>query len=312
MNEVLPLIDETLAKSERQLSLRPLEAARLFVDHFVMEVSGDTKDDYLTKPWFQSIFAPIYAWYERRYGEALTKRSDSSSTGMVLYFGTPLLFSLPLVLNEPGDSNTIWLRFPKEVFPNEDPLQWLQAKPPIESMAPKRRTGLKNEISEVATLLRGIHIDLMSADRPQAGTNPSLGTILRHFEKAAVDACEAKHVGTALAMWELQMACEKGVKGLLAQSAIQYLSTHDLRALHRLLPQNEKLKEARDVLIQLPTERRMIAWRYSEIVAPTTSEFFRAYLAALKVCSTYASQMKRKYVFNNAAFQLRKPPWFGP
>jgi hypothetical protein len=50
-----------------------------------------------------------------------------------------------------------------------------------------------------------------------------------------------------------------------------------------------------------------MAWRYSELVPPTPLEFFRFYLATLKIVALYASKMPRKYVFNNFAVQLKKP-----
>lgn len=48
------------------------------IEHFVVEIKGDTKDNYLSKPWFVSFFDPILKWYERRYGKSAPHFSSIS------------------------------------------------------------------------------------------------------------------------------------------------------------------------------------------------------------------------------------------
>ena len=121
LRETLPWIDERFSKDRRAVPERPFAAARIIVDDFIVDIEGDTKDDYLTKPWFAGIYQPIYKWYEGRYGQALTRSRQAQTRGLVPYFGTPLLFRLPLVLNEPGLGGTTWVRFPKEVLESRTP-----------------------------------------------------------------------------------------------------------------------------------------------------------------------------------------------
>lgn len=103
LREVLPWIDEHLETSGTAVQERPLAAARQLVDHFVLAIEGDTKDNYLVKPWFAGIFQPVYKWYERRYGQALTRPRQASVRGLVSHFATPCLIRVPLVLAEPNE-----------------------------------------------------------------------------------------------------------------------------------------------------------------------------------------------------------------
>lgn len=229
--ETLPWIDERFSKDGRPVHERPFAAARIIVDHFIVEIEGDTKVDYFTKLWFARIYEPIYAWYEARYGEALTRSRQEQTRGLVLYFGTPLLFRLPLVLNEPGRDGTTWLRFPKEVLAQETPLHWIETPPPLALIPAKRREALAGSTRHIAKLLRAINNDLNTADLGKSGSRALVGSVLRHLEKAAVDASAEDLGATSLGIWELQMACEKTMKAYLAQKEIAYPHTHDLRAL---------------------------------------------------------------------------------
>ena len=310
LRETLPWLDEAFAKEGKPVHERPFSAARIIVEHFIVQIEGDTKDNYLTKLWFGGIYQPIYKWYENRYGEALTRPRQAQTHGLVLYLGTPLKFRLPLVLTEPGEDGTTWVRFPKEVLPAEEPLDWIIDPPPISEMPTKRKVSLAASTQEIACLLRGINTDLNTAELEKSGARSLIGNVLRHPEKAASDAAEDNDA-MSLAIWELQMACEKTMKAYLTQANIDYPETHDLRWLQKLAVSHADLSKAQKPLAAMPSEKRVMAWRYSELAAPKPAEFFRIYLAALNLCKTYSGRMSQKYVFNNFAVQLRRPPWHG-
>lgn len=151
----------------------------------------------------------------------------------------------------------------------------------------------------------------MTADLGTSGPRALVSTVMRHLEKAAVDATTGDQVAVSLAIWELQMACEKTMKGFLAQQAVAYPETHDLRALQKLALAHSDFANAKKAMTAMPTEKWVIAWRYSELDPPTPSELFCIYEAALTLCTAYASKMSRKYTFNNFAVQLWRPPWVG-
>ncbi len=309
LRETLPWIDERFAKEGKPVQERPFAAAQIVVEFFIVEIKGDTKDNYLTKPWFAGIFDPILNWYERRYGQALLRSKQAKTIGLVHYFGSPLTFQLALVVSEPGEIGTTWVRFPKEVLENEDPLTWLDTPPPIEAMPAKRGNSLRASVATVANLLRGINNDLNTADLGKSAARSLVATILKHFEKAARDGASTDLSTVALGIWDLQMACEKAMKAFLFQSEIDYPDTHDLRALQKLAEVKGSLGSAKQFVAAMPSERRVVAWRYSELSPPTPADFFRFYLAALNLAGSYAAAMSRKHIFNNFAVQLRKPPW---
>lgn len=304
----MPWIDERFAKDGKPVHERPFAAAQVVVDLLIVQIEGDTKDNYLTKPWFAAIFGPVLKWYERRYGDALLTRRQAQTVGLVQYFGSPLTFRVPLVLNEPGDGGTTWVRFPKELLPGEDPLGWLDTPPPLNAMPAKRRETLRTSAAEVASLLRGINNDINTADLGRSAARTLVGTVVKHFEKAAIDGASSDQQTVALGVWDLQMACEKTMKAFLARAGVTYPETHDLRALQRLASLSGDVAEAKKSLSAMPSERRVMAWRYSEMDPPKPAEFFRIYLAALTLCRVYAARMPRNYVFSNFAVQLRRPP----
>ena len=186
-----------------------------------------------------------------------------------------------------------------------------QSPPPLAEMPAKRREALADSTRHIATLLRGINNDLNSADLRKSGSRALVGTVLRHLEKAAVDASAEDQGAISLAIWELQMASEKTMKAYLAQQGIAYPATHNLRALQKLAFAHADFGDAKTPMAAMPAERRSMAWRYSELPPPKPNEFFRVYGAALMLCRIYAGRMSRKYVFNNFAVQLKRAPWHG-
>ena len=219
------------------------------------------------------------------------------------------LFRLPLVLTELGLKGTTWVRFPKEVLTQELPLEWIESSPPLAEIPAKRKQTLEDSVRHVAALLRGINNDLNTADLGKSGPRALVGTVLRHLEKAAIDASTEDQSSSSLAIWELQMASEKTMKAYLTQKGVTYPPTHDLRLLQKLALVHDDFGDARTPMAAMPSERRVMAWRYSELSSPKPSEFFRIYSAALTLCSLYAGRMSRKYVFNNFAIQLKRPSW---
>ena len=307
LRQELPQIDERLEADGRPVHDRPLMAAQIIVELYIVDIQGDTKEDYLLKDWFAEIYQSISGWYGKRYGSAKTQRHPSQIRGVVDHFGTPYILRVPLVLSEPGEGSTSWLRFPKEVLPHEKPTAWIDDAPPLKELAPRRLQRLEETAERTATLLRGINNNLISADLGNGKTRATANGVLRHLEKAAVDIATQEGTSSSLAMWELQMACEKTMKAYLAQRSITYPVTHDLRLLHRLSPDAARQPELKKAVSAMPLEHRIIAWRHAELDPPTTVEVLRVYRTALEVCDLWAARMLRKYVFKNFAVQIRVP-----
>ena len=306
--ELLPDLDEILAKKNRPVHERPFAAAKFIVDKMIVEVAGDTKDNYISKPWFAGILQPVVRWYEQRYGTNLTHPKTPAAIGLVSHFGALYALRVELVLSEVDQGGHPWVRFPKEVFPAEDPLNWIVSPPPLAAMKPARREALANTSRHVANRLRCINNDLNTATHPSPEARRMANSVILHFEKAAHDATSQSSDAHALVPWELQMACEKTMKTYLAQSIPNYPETHDLRALNRLAEPTLNWPEARKSMAAFPRDARIIGWRYGELAPPTALEMWRMYGAAIELCHGFASRMTRQFTFNNFAVKLRKPP----
>ncbi len=309
LSEVLPQLDDGFVKRNKPVHERASSAAHFIVEHMLVSIEGDSKDDYLTKPWFAGIYLPIIKWYEQRYGAAITHPKHPHARAMVSYLGTLYTMQIPLVLTESGDDGTRWVRFPKEVLPTEQPLEWIDSPPPVSTMKPKRRETFCQTVVHVANRLRAINNDLNTATHASKAVQRMASTVVRHLDKAAIDSASADLSSNALAPWELQMACEKTMKAYLSQTSGGYPETHDLRALHKLAERTLNWQGGKKTLAAFPSERRVIKWRYAELPAPLPTDLWRMYEAAIELCCAYSSGMSRKFVFNNFALQLRRAPW---
>ncbi len=311
LREVLPYIDQALSDSGKAPHERLMAAAVFIINHLVLDVRGGTKDSYLEQPWFAALYRMMEAWFRRKYGEKLMRAPKGDALGVVDVHGLLLLIRVPLVIPKPTEDGTLWLTFAKEVLPGENPLEWLENAPPLDRLSPKRRARVVSECELVANRLRGIQNDLLTAGAEWPRPDVLRSSVLRHLRKAATDSTSGEREALSLAVWELQMACEKMMKGYLAQAGISFPETHDLRALHRIAAVNATWTEGKAALAAFPSEGRVIRLRYSEDVPPSNTEFLRMYRSALTICSLYAGRMSRKYVFNNFAVELRRPPWLG-
>jgi len=307
--ETLPMLDELFAKENRPVHARPFEAACFIVDNMIVDISGDTKDDYLSKPWFSSIYLPVIRWYEQRYGTELPHPKHPTAHGLVSHFGALYALRVELVLTEIDKDGHRWVRFPKEVLPKEDPASWLASPPRLENLKPNRRAALVETSRHVANRLRSTNNSLTTATHSSDAARRMASTIVRHLDKATLDATSPNTEAITFAPWELQMACEKTIKAFLAQKGVEYPETHDLRQLNKLAQPMLNWPEASRSLSAIPTTSRVMKWRYGETVAPTLAEVWRMYGASVELIHGYATRMPRTFTFNNFAVKLKKAPW---
>lgn len=308
LKETLPMIDEFFDKIDLEVHKRPLKAACQIVDHFLIEVEGDTKDDYFLKPWFIKICHSVDDWYALRYGETAILPPKRLLLGLVTHHSTLYKLNIPFIIRKPGENNTTWIKFPIEVFPDENVLEWIEPKLPYEAITEKRRISLVKTIITIAATLRLINNNLSTAEYKDSKARAMAESVLHHFEKAASDATNQDRKNSSLAPWELNMACEKIIKSYLSQQNISFPKTHDLRTLHKLADPNGSMAKEKKALSEMPSEQRIINWRYGESSPPTQKEIMRIYSASLIFCRLYTNKLTRKIVFSNASFQIRNPP----
>ena len=308
LNETLPMIDEYFDRINLEVHKRPFSVACHIVDFFIVDIKGDTKDNYLVKPWFVELCHCVADWYEKRYGEKQIQSPEHALRGLVMHHSTLYQLTIPITLKTPGERNTTWIKFPIEVFPSENIFDWIVPNLPVETFTSKKRTNFAKQISIVASYLRVINNDLGSASFIDKKTRSLANSVLRHFEKAALDASSHDRSNSSLAIWELTLACEKTIKTYLIQKNIPYPKTHNLRDLHKLADVDSSWHEEKKAISAIPNEDKVIAWRYEEYPPPTQKEIMRIYLACLTLCCLYAGRMQRKLVFKNFSMQIRNPP----
>jgi len=287
-----------------------MEAARFIVDELIVDIKGDTKDNYLQKSWFASIFLTVQDWYKKRYGIAQV-HPKRDVHGVVKHFGAFYLLRIPLTLTKPQGDGTCWLIFAKDVLSEEDATTWILNGPSLDGLRSRQVVTLRREATKTATHIRGIANDLMTADVADDADRAMVASVLRHLDKAAADICAPGHESASLAVWDLHMACEKVMKAYLRQESVVYPMIHDLRELNRLSPAKHDWSAVKLALGGFPSEARVMQWRYQTIATPSGEELWRFYGIALQVCSTYASRMTRKWTFNNFSVHLKNPPWLG-
>lgn len=310
LSEALPDFDEVLAAQGVDLTQRSFRAAMLIVEHCIVEIKGDTKDDYFHKAWFGSLFRAVNAWYEKRYGNAFQQRKPSTALTVISIFGTPFRAEVPLVINEaPLPDKTFWLCFPIAVMPNEEHMNWVISPPNFDSSTDGDREAASLALIEAGTHLRATHVNVMTADHETERTRSLAQGIIPHLEKGALDIVRSEPNGRSIAVWELNFACEKAIKTFLRQQQLDPPNTHDVHRLHKMATDYFGPNEMDSAVAVLPSEKVAVKHRYAELPSPSLADVLSIYRAALRISAGYSQKLTRKYTFNNAKFQLKMPPW---
>ncbi len=317
LSEALDAIDRGLAEGDMPLTTRPLTAARYFVRYWVSQVEDGQSEgphapgefsDYLTSDWFKVIYARTVAWYADRYGSAMD-RDERSFAGCIPILGTAFLLRVPIITKRSGTpGETIWICYPDKIEDDEDALEWLENGPNIGSLP--RGDGLKARrlANEVATLLRGIHVNLATVEKTDSRVWQLRDQILNHLEGAAEKIVRGKPEDLKHAQWDMQMACELSLKMLAQQRGGQFVESHDLYHLYDQLPPGDSPFD-RKRLSQIPNWERMAEWRYGGGAGIPTATAFSRYKATLKIVFGVASVAQRKIRVGGARIEIRKAPF---
>lgn len=310
VREQLTIIDEILAKRGTPLSQRSFEAAALFVDKCIVEIEGDTKDDFWDKKWFADIYRWTEEWYRERYGEALKSGGKDSAKGIARVYGTPFALDIPLTLTKPEvPGKTVWLIFPVTVMPDETQVDWLYPRPNLDQLSEQDLKSLVEEIDFVASSLRAIRINLMTAEYPASSLEMLGGSISSHFEKAAQDILSGKPEQISVAFWEMHLAIEKAIKLFLKQKGRNPPNTHDIVELREMANLEVCSTVLDDSFRKCPNDKKAIKYRYGENGDVTTGRAIEFYHSSLRIVSFYTKALHRKYVMENARFLIKSPPW---
>lgn len=305
----LPIFDDILAESQKPLSERPLAAAFYFVDYCIVEIKGDTKDKFLEKEWFKSIYKLIKEWYDERYGAARNSCKDSIALGATLIYKTPFELNIPLSISQEweGDDKR-WFCLPISIHENENVLDWIKNKPNLEKMPETDLDNLKKIISDISTNNRTIHVNLMSASLEQSLHKIS-NTIQSHLEKAVRDILSLNGGRISTSYWEIHLAIEKAVKLVILQNKRDHQNKHNLEKLCKIANNIKGVTLDCSVISKFPTDNEAIQQRYGEGSSYTIQEAIENYISACAVIASLTKVLKRKFTMNDARFLIAIPPW---
>ncbi len=305
----LPIFDDILAESQKPLAERPLAAAFYFVDYCIVEIKGDTKEKFLEKEWFKSIYKLIKQWYHDRYGNALKANNDYIALGVVLIHKTPFQINVPLSIAQEKEGNDKrWFCLPISIQENENVFDWIENKPNLEQIPEADVAELKKNISEVATKHREIHVNLMSASLERS-LHKTSSTISAHLDKAVRDILSLDVGRISTSYWEIHLAIEKAIKLIILQNGRDHQKKHDLDKLCKIANNIHGISLEGTIFSAFPSDNEAIKQRYCEGSSFTIQEAVNNYISAGNVISKLTKLLKRQFIMDNARFLIAIPPW---
>lgn len=303
-------LDSILSSMNTSIKDRPFRAAKLFVDECIIEIEGDTLDNYYKKWWFAEIYHATEQWYRQRFPGEFNNATAKQSTCLIEMHGVPFKLEVPLVLTEPEDpGKTIWVIFPKEVQPNEVVFDWIHASPETTIISKKELREWESKTVHVANLVRAIRNNLNCAELMTEQQKIMCASVYTHLEKAAEDIISGKKEQISVSYWESHMAVEKIIKVFLGQRNIEYGNTHDLKKLHKMA--ENTVGEIIDCseIYNLPHWRITNKCRYGEYESFSQKEAIIIYSAVLEIVQIYSSILKYRMMLDNARILIQAPPW---
>jgi len=305
----LPIFDDILAESQKPLNERPLAAALYFVDYCIVEIKGDTKENFAEKEWFKSIYKLIKHWYHERYGSALKANNDYVALGVVLIHKTPFQLNIPLgIAQEKEGNDKRWFCLPISIQDNENVFDWIENKPNLEKIPEANVAELKETISETATKNREIHVNLMTASLEKS-LHKTSSTISAHLDKAVRDILSLDGGRISTSYWEIHLAIEKAIKLIILQNGRDHQNKHDLEKLCRIANNIRGVSLDCTIFSAFPSDNEAIKQRYGEGSSFTIQEAVNNYISAVSVISKITELLKRQVTMNNARFLIAIPPW---
>lgn len=309
IQESLPVIDEILAYQQIGLRQRPFQASIMFVSECIVEIRGDSKEDFFKKPWFKEIYSIIDAWYLDRYGNAIKNTDDHSLSGVVMAYHTPFELAFPITISRsetPGE--TAWLTFPNEVLDEENIHSFFVSPPNICKLEDKELNKVNDDIKRIVKQTRSIGINIMSANKVDTQTSMMAASINGHIQKTAHDILSMASASLSVSFWELHLAAEKAFKVYLRQREHQPPNIHELVDLFQIC-NTYGLIVNETSLYKLPSAKEAIKLRYGEGISRSINDAIECYNSMLDIVNDITKSLKREITFNNASFLFRKGPW---
>ena len=306
----LELFDDEFALVNMPFYRRPLHAAMRLVQVGIKDVSGQSKDDYLLKPWFTEIVKQVIGWYEERYGAEALKPEQSRFSGLVLLRRTPIRLTMrETVKKVEVENETSWMIYADAIHESETVLSFFSSKPNLDALPGPDRTKLEADVARVVSQSRRINLALNSADDLAPDGQRLRDGVWLHVENGVANIASLKPSLASVGAWELHLAVEKAFKVFLHQHG-----NTDMKALgHDLSKMSGAAKEFGLVvnpkaLAKMPHWKAASDSRYAQ-KAVDIDDVVAIYDIALQLMFEITAKMKRIVVLNNGGILLRKPDW---
>ena len=309
--ELLPRIDEILAERDEPLSRRPHSAAMMIVEHCIVDIHGDSKEGYLTKPWFGSILAATLDWYSMIYGKSLQAQGGSVHAAAILIRQTPFILNIPLSsCNAQAADSTFWIALLANVQPEENPLDWIADPPNLSKLSEEQLEEVIRGASKTANNIRQTWNAFLTADHGCERARRHSALVLPHLESSAWRIAKHDHLAFSSAIWDANFAAEQAIKCYLLQDrSIKIPKLHDVKKLHTFANwSNPPPQDLLDSIGLMPSGTEAVRYRYTEMGKHSLSAVIELYAASQSICSHYAQALPGKFKFENANFKMKAPP----
>ncbi len=261
----------------------------------------------MSAEWFRSIVKPIQRWYYGKYGAALDAQTESLLAA-VRMFGDYFLVSVPTAIRRENDDGTYWVTFPVEVDDDEDPRQWVQKCPNLESARNREHDDYLAEVRQMCSAVRKIHSRVLYVQHPDDVTGQLAKSVVAHLSSAARSIAQHTKTPSGLAVWDVHQAVEKSIKLVVRHQGNRYAHTHDLVTLAASVDGGCD-RNSLGALGDLLSTKRVIEMRMGEGPSVSAAEAYGYYLAAIDFLVGFTPRIPRNFGVEGARFQLRRLPW---
>jgi len=309
---LMPEIDEGLASHGESLLGRPYRATVFIVEHCIVEIKGESKDEYHIKPWFGALLAAVIDWYDKVYGDAMRFRSPQCHTAVIAIRQTPTALEIPLTLTTPiAEDNTLWLTFTASLLPDENPLDWLVRPPKLTELSEAQLEQANSSAAVTVELVRRISNGLLTVGNHSQRALQHAALVLPLLQSAAQSILQPDRRGFSTAIWEANFAAENAIKCYLRQASttLKVPTVHDVSQLDLLATGLHHPSELDVAISVMPSGINAVKYRYGELGDVPLTYAMKVYQASLVICRHYANAIPpKRFKFENARIKMKVPP----
>lgn len=302
------LYDQKLAKEQKPIDKRILEAVMCFFKYSIIETSDGDSEKFWESKWFKYIYSVTEEWYKERYLTSLDNNEKSFLVGVCKIFETPFELNIPkTVLGEMVDNDKRWFCIPNGILESENVFDWVIKQPNFEHLKASQLKDLKEQISNTAAVLRTVNASrILTKVSEETG---KIRLISLHLEQASFNILSFKKERICNSFWELHLAIELALKVIVLQNGLKEKKIHVLNDLYKEIHSNKLVGLKPYHFSRFPSDKEAILQRYSEGKNYTVQDALENYFKALDTLAVLFKSFKNCYCGENAWFLIRKAPW---